>query len=526
MNLTLVLTEKFQVPCWQAQVILSATTNNINISNIIVINQDSASVPNLLSKFRLLISQQIGSFLQGNFRQVNLLDTLSRFIPIKNIDLVINNGKLELDGVKLNSLNSDSIILNLSNLQISSPTLEIAAVLSLNLDRVKLQKSDEMAKSTNQKSSELIRAQFVLNQIKKSSVPQIFEGFSRVHGYSKSKTHHEAIKMCTAVFKKSLEAISDSQTSELVTSNNWKFSSSNNKLSDSLPKRTINVVKKLMYGVFYEKKWKIAKLEAELDFSTENFLDLSDLTVANIPVKHFGVADPCGIFDEFIYCEILSSKTGKGVLGRWGNNEWELINFTFEGHISYPQIIESDQKRYLFPEVSQWSSPVLFELDSKGYPIGEPVALKGLKDIRALDGTLFRYEENWYLFASKYPTSHERLNLYYSSSLFGEFIEHPQSPIVLDPRFSRMGGQIVPIGNRLVRFSQDCSEKYGSRLNIFEIRDLGISKYHEAYVGSIAFSDVFGPHAILKYRDTYYLDFYTEEFSFFAGYRRLRAKFL
>ena len=149
-----------------------------------------------------------------------------------------------------------------------------------------------------------------------------------------------------------------------------------------------------------------------------------------------------------------------------------------------------------------------------------------MKDIRVLDGTLFKYQENWFLFAGKYPTSHERLNLYYSSSLFGEFVEHPQSPIVLDPRFSRMGGQIVHSESGLFRFSQDCSEKYGSRLNIFEIRELGISRYNEAYIGSISFSDVTGPHAISRFIDSYYLDFYTEEFSFFAGYRRLKAKFL
>jgi len=526
MNLTVLLKNNFQVPEWQAQIILDASKNGINITEIIVINEDSASVPNLLTKFRLFISQQISSFLQGNFHQVNLLLTLSGLIPIKNIELITINGKLELDSTNLNFLTSDSIILNLSNLQISIDTLKIAAVLSLNLGRVKLHKSDGIVKRKNQKTFELIRAQFILSQTSISSVSQIFEGFSRVHGYSKSKTVHEAINMCTAVLKKSLVAISDLQTSEPDTSNNWKFGSSSVKLSEPLLRRTINVVKKLMYGVFYEKKWKIAKLDAKLDFNTENIFDSSDLTIADLPVKHFGVADPCGIFDEFIYCELLSSKTGKGVLGRWGNNSWELIDFPFRGHISYPQIIESDQKRYLLPEVSQWSCPVLFELDTQGYPFGEPIELNGLTDVRALDGTLFRHEGNWYLFAGKFPTSHERLNLYYSRSLFGEFIEHPQSPIVLDPRFSRMGGQIISSGNGLIRFSQDCSEKYGSRLNIFHIRELDMTKYHEVYIGSISFADVFGPHAISKSNDAYYLDFYTEEFSFFAGYRRLKAKFL
>jgi hypothetical protein len=526
MNLTILLKENFQVPNWQAQMIFNATTNSIDICEIIVINQDSVSESNLINKSRSLITQQISNFNRGNFRQVNILDTLGKLIPIKKIELTTNSEKLELCNTNFDFLSSDSILLNLSNLQISNADLKVAAILSPNLERIKLQKSDVLTKNKEQKSFELIRAQIILNQTKKSPTSQIFEGFSRVHGHSQSKTLAEAINMCAAVFRKSLEANSDSQTIEVATSNNWKIISSKNKLSDAALKRTFNGVKKVMYGMFCEKRWKIAKLDTELQFSAENIFDSSNLTIASMPVKHYGAADPCGIFNEYIYCELLSSKTGKGVLGRWGNNEWELINFIFEGHISYPQIIESDQKRYLFPEVSQWSSPVLFELDSKGYPIGEPVALKGLKDIRALDGTLFRYEGNWYLFAGKYPTSHERLNLYYSSSLFGEFIEHPQSPIILDPRFSRMGGEIVPSGNGLVRFSQDCSEKYGSRLNIFEIRDLGISKYHEVYVGSIAFSDVFGPHAISKYRDTYYLDFYTEEFSFFAGYRRLRAKFL
>lgn len=525
MNLTLLVKGNSQVPNWQAKIILNAITNTIDTCELIVINQDSASKSNLISKCRSFIIKQMIKLYSENFRQVDILDTLGKLIPIRNIELPICNEELDLEITNFDFLSSDSILINLSNLQISSTTLKVAAILSPSLERIKIQESDVVAKNKKQKSFELIRAQIISNQIGQSSTSQTFEGFSRVHGYSQRKTLTEAINMCAAVFRKSLEDISNSQTLETATANSWKIISPKNKLSDAILKRAFNGIKKVMYGMFCEKKWKIAKLDSELEFNTTNIFDSSNLTITKLPVKHFGAADPCGIFDEFIYCELLSSKTGKGVLGRWGNNEWELIDFTFEGHISYPQIVESDQKRYLFPEVSKWSSPILFELDSKGYPVGEPLALKGLKDIRVLDGTLFKYQENWFLFAGKYPTSHERLNLYYSSSLFGEFVEHPQSPIVLDPRFSRMGGQIVPSGSGLVRFSQDCSEKYGSRLNIFEIRELGISKYNEAYIGSISFSDVTGPHAISIYNDSYYLDFYTEEFSFFAGYRRLKAKF-
>ncbi len=526
MNLTLLLEENFQVPEWQARIILSASTNGINVNRIIVIDKEFTFSADLLTKFKSMIRVQLSSLFHRKVRKVDLLKTLSRLGPINDIELITINVNCELDSIDLNFLHSDSIVVNLTNVQISNTGLEVSAILSLNLERVKLEKGDELEKGENKTGFEMMRAQFLLNRNNMSSETQIFEGFSRVHSHSQSKTLYEAISMCLAVLRKSLEAISGSQISDSQTPDIWKITSSKNKLSDSLMKRAISGMSRILYGVFYEKKWRIAKLDIELDFGSENFLESHDLVIVDLPIKHFGVADPCGIFDEFVYCELLNSKTGKGVLGRWGNNEWELIDFPFGGHVSYPQIIEFDQKRYLFPEVSQWSCPLLFELDSRGYPIGAPLILKGLEGIRALDGTLFEQEGNWYLFAGKYPTSHERLNLYYSSSLFGEFIEHPKSPIVLDPRFSRMGGQLVRHGSQLIRFSQDCSEKYGRRLNLFDIQELGISGYHEVYIGSITFSDVFGPHAILKYRDSFYLDFYTEEFSFFAGYRRLKAKFL
>jgi hypothetical protein len=521
-DLTLLVRGNFQVPKWQAETIFRGASKSVNISQIVIIDENSVSNSSIAAKFRSLFT----TLLNRNSHQINLLDVFPKVPPIKKIDLSVNQDSLNSDTVDFNFLKSDSILLNLSNLQISSTSLKIKAMLSLKLERVEVQNGAELFKQKNQNGIELVRAQTVL-YVPHSDVvtPTIFEGYSRVHGYSQSKSFREATGMSAEVFRKSLEAISDLNSCLSKEFRSWEIIASKEKLSDSRVKRTINALKKLTYGIFYEKRWKVAFLHKELEFTKENLFNSSELMLVDLPDKYFGAADPCGIFEEFIYCELLSLKSGKGVLGRWGNNKWELIDFPFKGHISYPQIIHSNEGRYLFPEVSKWSSPALFELNSEGYPIGGPITLKGLTDIRALDGTLFEHQGVWYLFAGVYPTSHERLNLYFSTSLFGEFIEHPQSPIVLDPRYSRMGGQIVLKGTELFRFSQDCSEKYGSMMNIFSIREIGTTKYDEVKVGSIKFSDAFGPHAISKHADSYYIDFYTENFSFGAGYRRFKAKF-
>ena len=151
--------------------------------------------------------------------------------------------------------------------------------------------------------------------------------------------------------------------------------------------------------------------------------------------------------------------------------------------------------------------------------------LKNLENKKLVDGTLFESNGSWFLFAGSSADSHQRLELYYSSSLDSDFHAHPMSPIVLDPRSSRMAGPIVQKDGSIYRFGQDCSERYGGGITISRVTELKPNSYREERVGSLSLEGALGPHSLLIGKDLIWLDIYTEKFALAAGLRRIKAKF-
>jgi hypothetical protein len=65
--------------------------------------------------------------------------------------------------------------------------------------------------------------------------------------------------------------------------------------------------------------------------------------------------------------------------------------------------------------------------------------------------------------------------------LIGPWQEHPSSPIICsNPRIARPAGRISVLGNRPVRYAQDCSERYGVCVNAFEVSELTTGSYVES----------------------------------------------
>ena len=70
--------------------------------------------------------------------------------------------------------------------------------------------------------------------------------------------------------------------------------------------------------------------------------------------------------------------------------------------------------------------------------------------------------------------------IYYADDLEGEWKSHSLNPIIKNnPYISRPGGRVYQQGNRLIRFTQDCSENYGKLLKAIEITKLTVDSYEE-----------------------------------------------
>jgi len=377
--------------------------------------------------------------------------------------------------------------------------------------------------SVNSESSMGVIVQSLSNNLDAGEIKAI--GFSRVNQTSYRKTLSEVYTTGTPLLRK---VISDlASDSSIVSSISKKTTTlpSNAKVMQLSLNQLKNRVARYIYGAFFEKKWRVGHLALLGDFESHSTIKAQEIDVIPVPSGYMMTADPCGELLDGLYCELLNKKSGLGEIGIWKKGTWHHLDIGIAGHASYPQIIQWNDSAYLFPEVSSGSSPVLVELGLDGRPSGKKLYLKNLEDKKLVDGTLFESNGSWFLFAGSSADSHQRLELYCSTSLDSEFHAHPMSPIVLDPRSSRMAGPIVQKDGSIYRFGQDCSERYGGGITISKVIVLTPSNYHEERIGSLGLEGALGPHSLLIGKDKIWLDFYTEKFALAAGIRRIKAKF-
>ena len=377
--------------------------------------------------------------------------------------------------------------------------------------------------SLNSESSMGVIVQSLSNNLDAGEIKAI--GFSRVNQTSYRKTLSEVYATGTPLLRKAISNLTSGSSIASSISNKTTTLPSNAKVIQLSIMQLKNRVARYAYGAFFEKKWRIGSLPLLGDLESHSTIKAQEIDLIPVPSGYMMTADPCGELFDGLYCELLNNKSGLGEIGIWKQGDWHHLDIGIVGHASYPQIVQWNNSAFLFPEVSSGSSPVLIELGLDGKPSGKKMYLKNLEDKKLVDGTLFESNGSWFLFAGSSADSHQRLELYYSSSLDSGFHAHPMSPIVLDPRSSRMAGPIVQKDGSIYRFGQDCSERYGGGITISKVIGLTPSNYHEERVGSLSLEGALGPHTLLIGKDKIWLDFYTEKFALAAGIRRVKAKF-
>jgi hypothetical protein len=156
-------------------------------------------------------------------------------------------------------------------------------------------------------------------------------------------------------------------------------------------------------------------------------------------------------------------------------------------HLSNPFVIEDDGAYYMIPESSGNATVDLYRATS--FPDRWTFVEHLLTDINAVDGTLLRAHDRWWLFANvtRHPgASDGQLELYSSDRLVGgEWRLHPASPLSTDVRGSRPAGAILRRNGRLYRPGQDGSGTYGRAIALYEILELTDTTYREQLVTSI-----------------------------------------
>lgn len=286
----------------------------------------------------------------------------------------------------------------------------------------------------------------------------------------------------------------------------------------------LNALKKIAYGLFFEKRWRVATTKNTLNLMQAEVLPSVEFEEVPIDKKYNFYADP--FFSEdgrSIRLEALDNKTGLGDILEFTVGDYaKKVKIISGEHFSYPCSFLYEEREYLLPEVASHSAQFFFELSK----VDEKYFLKGLENKRIVDATMHLKGDECYLFFGESKSAQTVLNLWVAKSPFDEFKPHPKSPIVISPSEARMGGKLLIFNEKILRFGQNNSGEYGASLAVMQVTNLTADGYEEVKLGSITIDNFSGPHSIgFNFdRTRLLIDYYSNEFSPFAGFRRIKSR--
>ncbi len=195
----------------------------------------------------------------------------------------------------------------------------------------------------------------------------------------------------------------------------------------------------------------------------------------------------------YIFIEELLYTTGKGHIsviemddeGRWKPPVSVLKRPV---HLSYPFVFCWEDTYYMIPESAQSRRIDLYECES--FPFVWRLKTCLMKDVTAVDTTLFRHADRWWLFTAmaEHPGAHPQVELflYYADDLFaGTWNPHPRNPVVTDIQRARPAGRVFFEGGKIFRPSQNGGSTYGYGFDINEVEVLNETDYREQTVRSV-----------------------------------------
>ena len=230
-------------------------------------------------------------------------------------------------------------------------------------------------------------------------------------------------------------------------------------------------------------------------FSLEPQFDPTALTKI-MPPKDCFWADPFAIERDgeyHIFFEELPYNRGYAhismiTLHRDGTHSAAVPILETGYHLSYPFLLEHEGELFMIPEAKQNGAIDLYRCVE--FPHRWVFHSCLMKDVWAVDATLWLHDERWWLFTnmamSRQAATLDTLYLFSTHDLFaGQWEPHPENPIVQDVTRARPAGNLFINDGILYRPSQNCGPSYGYAVNLNRIDILNEEQYQETKVRSI-----------------------------------------
>jgi len=256
------------------------------------------------------------------------------------------------------------------------------------------------------------------------------------------------------------------------------------------------LIRKKMMMLSRKVQWLVAyRTDSSKFVASSERIDLSGF-VPIVPERDHVYADPCVVTHlgvDYIFIEDLLKGTARGTIAvipiqADGTNGPVQQVLARDHHLSYPFVFEWEGNMYMLPETSQANSVQLYR--ATNFPLEWRMDRELLKGRPMVDSTLQLHQGTWFLFLNAIETRrrgslNDELFLFVAETPLGPWKPHPKNPICSDVRRSRPAGRLFARNGRLIRPSQDCSERYGSRINLCEVKALSESHYEEEVIGHI-----------------------------------------
>lgn len=239
-------------------------------------------------------------------------------------------------------------------------------------------------------------------------------------------------------------------TAKLLYSQNWNIGFVEQSIEDLLKRQKLEDINWMKHG--YKDRW---------------FADPFIFKVTDNEIVVF--VEECLISDspKGILCELHVDSKTKQLRERF-------VLLELDTHLSYPAIIEYNGMTYVYPENGASGKLNIYEYDEALHKLINPVCI--LEEAVA-DSTVLRKDGIYYLIATHSANSQENAFLYQSESLFGPFKKCYNTHVQSRRDSSRPAGNWMALSEKLYRPAQDCSKRYGGRVNMMRVDSL--SPYSE-----------------------------------------------
>lgn len=158
-------------------------------------------------------------------------------------------------------------------------------------------------------------------------------------------------------------------------------------------------------------------------------------------------------------------------------------------HLSYPCVFEDEGVVYMIPETSAAKEVRLYKADdedlehfSQDCVLLKHELLDPCITIDYSDSSVFKYEGKYFLMTTLCINRENQLHLYVSNDLKGPYTKHPMSPVCTGQKFGRNAGCLFCVNGKVFRVAQDCTNRYGDNVHLFEVIDISDSSYDEKLV--------------------------------------------